>query len=90
MTTTLCLELPWRWSLPAAAIQQVSKAFVRNEAERPKEEGSVSQRNGDRARFDRDRKKKTLHRQRIRELLKTQAPEPKTLKPARAVASQVT
>jgi hypothetical protein len=33
----------------------------------------MSQRNGDKARFDRERKKKSLHRQRIRELRKAQA-----------------
>jgi hypothetical protein len=36
-------------------------------------EGFMSQRNGDKARFDRQRKKKFLHRKRIRELRKGQA-----------------
>ena len=38
----------------------------------------MSQRNGDKARFDRERKKKSLHRQRIRELRKVLALQNKT------------
>lgn len=38
----------------------------------------MSQRNGDKARFDRQRKKKSLHRKRIRELLKVQALQKQT------------
>jgi hypothetical protein len=33
-------------------------------------EGNVSERNGDKARFQRERKRKVLHRMRIRELRK--------------------
>jgi hypothetical protein len=36
----------------------------------------MSRRNGDRARFQKDRKRKMLHRQRIQELLKALRPQP--------------
>ena len=35
----------------------------------------MSRRNGDRARFHKDRKRKLLHRQRIKEFVKTSRPE---------------
>ncbi|MGH9427431.1 MAG: hypothetical protein ACRD2L_14155 [Terriglobia bacterium] len=38
----------------------------------------MSQRNGDKARFDRERKKKSLHRMRIRELRRVLALQKKT------------
>jgi hypothetical protein len=41
-------------------------------------EAFMSQRNGDKARFDRQRKKKSLHRKRIRDLRKVLALQNKT------------
>jgi hypothetical protein len=41
----------------------------------------MSRRNGDRARFQKDRKRKMLHRQRIQELLKAHRPPPRVPTP---------
>jgi len=53
-------------------------AAIDGSAREREPEASMSERNGDRARFQKDRKRKLRHRQRIQEFIKSRRAQPPT------------